>query len=34
MMLLTSHYVVAAFLLFPLALVLALWHGHEPELAS
>jgi cytochrome c oxidase subunit 1/cytochrome c oxidase subunit I+III len=34
MMLLTSHYVVAAFLLIPLALVLSLWHSHEPELAS
>ena len=34
MMLLTSHYVVAAFLLIPLAFVLALWHANEPELAS
>jgi hypothetical protein len=30
-MLLTSHYVVSVFLLVPLALVLSLWHAHEPE---
>jgi cytochrome c oxidase subunit 1/cytochrome c oxidase subunit I+III len=30
-MLLTSHYVVALFLLLPLALALAVWHAHEPE---
>jgi hypothetical protein len=32
-MLLTSHYVIAAFLLIPLAGVVAAWHSREPELS-